>query len=433
MPFALDVISVLTGIALGACLSALFFWRGRSGFETHLKDKASKLETDLQAALQRIAKLDAEKNFLLETRDKMLQDFKAMSLEALNASRENFLALAQEKFAQMQTGAAAHIKEVVAPVSQTLMTLDHKVTLLEKERQNAYGELREHLKTMRVDQDRLKSETSNLVQALRSPSTRGQWGEMQLKRALEMSGMVENVHFRTQITTDGQRPDVVVFLPGGKSIVIDAKAPIDGYLDALKEGIGEAERFAALDRHARHVRDRIRELSAKSYWEKFDTPEFVVMFLPAESYFSAALERDPSLIEAGVEQKVIPASPTTLISLLKAVMYGWQQEKLAANAQHISELGAQLYKRLCTFAEHLEKIGGGLNSAVSNYNKAVSSFSSRIVPTGREFQKLQNLQKDDALPELTQIEVSPALMTDMSGEAETTDAQTGDGRKKAAS
>ena len=413
MPFALDTLSLLLGIIVGACLCALFFWRGKRGFETHLKERGEKLENDLHAALQRVAKLDAEKSFLTESRNKMLQEFKSMSIEALDSSRASFLALAQEKFAQLQTGAQTHLKEVVAPVSQTLMTLDHKVTLLEKERQNAYGELREHLKTMRVDQDKLKSETASLVQALRSPSTRGQWGEMQLKRTLEMAGLVENIHFRTQVTVDGQRPDVVVMLPGNKTIIIDAKAPIEGYLDTLKDGISEGERITALDRHARHVREHIRQLSAKSYWEKFDTPEFVVMFLPGESYFSAALERDPSLIEAGVEQKVIPASPTTLISLLKAVAYGWQQKKLEENAREIADLGAQLYKRLITFSQHLDKVGRGLKTAVDSYNGAVGSFSSRVIPAGRELQKRQTLSEVETLNDLAQIESAPALVTDM--------------------
>ena len=407
MPIMLDPFSVLSGALFGILLAGFIAWR-----------LVARAQQKLQDALEKNAGLTAEKTMLQNAKETMLGEFKAMSLEALNASRENFLALAQEKFAQMQTGAQTHIKEVVGPVAQTLLTLDHKVTLLEKERQNAYGELREHLKTMKVDQDKLKSETANLVQALRSPATRGQWGEMQLKRTLEMAGLVENVHYRTQVTVEGQRPDVVVSLPGGKSIVIDAKAPIEAYLDALKDNISENDRVTALDRHARHVRDHIRSLSAKSYWEKFDTPEFVVMFLPGESYFSAALERDPSLIESGVEQKVIPASPTTLISLLKAVAYGWQQKKLEENAREIADMGAQLYKRLMTFSQHLDKVGRSLKTAVGSYNEAVGSFTARVIPAGRELQKRQSLSDVETLADMAQIDTTPTLLPDAATDTE---------------
>jgi DNA recombination protein RmuC len=203
-----------------------------------------------------------------------------------------------------------------------------------------------------------------------------------------------------------------VSLPGGKSIVIDAKAPIEAYLDALKDNVTESDRVTALDRHARHVREHIRALSAKSYWEKFDTPEFVVMFLPGESYFSAALERDPSLIESGVEQKVIPASPTTLISLLKAVAYGWQQKKLEDNAREIADMGAQLYKRLMTFSQHLDKVGRSLKTAVGSYNEAVGSFTARVIPAGRELQKRQSLSDVETLADMSQIDTTPTLLPD---------------------
>jgi DNA recombination protein RmuC len=400
MAYTPDVLSLLIGGAIGLILGFFIF----------------RNEKQLRELLQKNTQLEAEKNAIENARGQMASEFKAMSLEALNASRENFLALAQEKFAQMQTGAQTHIKDLVSPVAQTLMTLDQKITLLEKERHGAYGELREHLKNMKVDQDKLRSETSSLVQALRSPSARGQWGEMQLKRVLEISGLVEGVHYRAQVTVENQRPDIVIDLPGGKSIVVDSKAPIDAYLDALKDGVTDTDRKSALDRHSRHVRDHIAALGKKNYWEKFDSPEFVVMFLPGESYYSAALERDPGLLEAGVDQKVILASPTTLISLLKAVNYGWQQEKLAENARKISEMGAELYKRLVTFAGHVEKIGKGLSGAIGSYNSAISSFTSRIVPAGREFRKMQHLSDDNSLPDIAQIDVTPAEIPTMESE-----------------
>ena len=387
MAFHLDLISLLAGLAAGLAAAWIFF-RNKTGLleeRLRMQDQAS---------------------------SQMADTFKALSLEALNASTDHFIKLAQERFKQLQTGAETNIKEIVTPVSGALEKMDQKIALLEKERHNAYGELREHLKTMKTDQEKLRSETSSLVQALRSPSSRGQWGELQLKRTLEMAGLVEGVHYQQQVTIENQRPDVVVKLPGQKAIVIDAKAPIDAFLDSFKDGVSETERQAALDRHARHVREHIRALSSKKYWEQFDSPEFVVMFLPGESYFSAALERDPSLIEAGVAEKVIPASPTTLISLLKAVAYGWQQEKLAENAREISELGRDLYKRLVTFGDHLQKIGKGLEAANKSYNNAVGSLERSVLPGARKFQELQSLdEKVEHFPPLEPVETTPRTLT----------------------
>ena len=226
-----------------------------------------------------------------------------------------------------------------------------------------------------------------------------------------MAGLVEGVHFDQQVSVDSQRPDVVVRLPGGKNIVIDSKAPIEAYLDSLKDGISEKDRFTQLDRHARHVRDHIKALGSKSYWEKFDTPEFVVMFLPGESYYSAALERDPALLEAGVDQKVIPATPTTLISLLKAVAYGWRQEKLAQNAQEISDLGRDLYKRLSTYGGHMQRVGKGLAGAIGSYNDAVGSLERSVLPAARRFQNLQGIGNEDDLPDLDALDLNPRQLT----------------------
>lgn len=409
---------VAAGLLLGFALGFVLARRGGGDLQNHLAQKTEEMEQQLQQLLQQNARLEsdiknlAEQKALIEqAKQQMATDFKAMSLEALNASRDNFLALAQEKFGQLQTAAQTDIKQVVTPVEATLKQMDEKIALLEKERQGAYGELRQHLAGMKADQEKLRSETSSLVQALRSPSTRGQWGELQLKRTLEMAGMVEGVHYEQQVSVDDQRPDVVIKLPGGKCIVIDSKAPIDAYMDALKDGASEAERRDALDRHARHVGTRIKELGKKSYFEKFESPEFVVMFLPSESYLSAALERDPALLEAGVDQKVIPASPTTLISLLKAVAYGWRQEKLAQNAQEISDLGRELYKRLGTFGSHMQKIGKGLSGAIGSYNDAVGSLERSVLPGARKFQSLQGIGSDGDLPDINVIEQSPRALT----------------------
>lgn len=452
MTFTPDMLSILLGAGAGGVLgiiTGLLLARllpnaakAQLAFSEEERAKQVARAEDLARQLQEQAAENARLGSALENKTLLLQeqtaviteakkqmsaDFKAMSLEALNASRENFLALAQERFTHMQAQAQANIKGTVDPLAHTLKMMDEKVTLLEKERHGAYGELRAHLAAMKTDQDKLRSETAGLVQALRSPSTRGQWGEMQLKRTLEMAGLVEGIHYEQQVSVNDQRPDVVVRLPGGKCIVIDAKAPIEAYLDSLKDGISEQERAQALDRHARHVRERIQELGRKTYWEKFDTPEFVIMFLPGESYYSAAIERDPALLEAGVDQKVIPSSPTSLIALLKAVAYGWQQEKLAENAREISDLGRELYKRLSVFGEHMQKIGRGLAGAVKSYNEGVGSLERTVLPKAREMHERQNISgADGRLPELDALESAPRQLsapeysnTAQNGEGET--------------
>ena len=331
--------------------------------------------------------------------------FRATAQEALARSGEQFLQVAQEKL-QSATKDSAHdlekrqkaIEGLVDPVNKALSQMDEKIQLLEKARLTAYAELQTHLKSMTEDQLKLRRETSTLVQALRSPATRGQWGEMQLRRCLEMAGMQAGIHFEEQVSANsGQRPDIIIKMTGGQTIVIDAKAPIEGYLDALKDGITEDERIAALDRHARHVKGHIKALGAKAYQEQFNTPEFVIMFLPGESYFSAALERDPSLIEAGVDQKVIPASPTTLISLLKAVMYGWRQEALAENAKQVSDLGAELYKSITVFSGHVQKLGRGLSTAMGAYNDAIGSLERNVLSRARKFEDLKVAPSDKTL------------------------------------
>lgn len=377
------LIAATAGFMIGALIVTVIALLSRQKLATQNAELKAQVKAEKLALETAGAALDAR--------------FKDTAQTALSQSSERFLQLAKEKLNAAQADSSHDLEkrqkaiaDLVDPVNKALKTMDEKIGHLETARTKAYAELETHLKSMTEDQMQLRKETATLVQALRSPSTRGQWGEMQLKRCLDMAGMIEGVHYEQQVTANsGQRPDVIVKLSGGQSLVIDSKAPLEGYLDAIKEGASEDERRTGLARHARHVKDHIKQLGSKSYWEQFDTPEFVVMFLPGESYFSAALETDPSLIESGVDQKVIPATPTTLISLLKAVMYGWRQEQLAENAREVSALGADLYKSLGAFAGHVQKVGRGLGTAMNAYNDAIGSLERNVLPKARKFDELQ--------------------------------------------
>jgi DNA recombination protein RmuC len=375
-----------------------------------------------ESALDSERKTSTEKIELLTRAGADLQNaFKALAADALKSNSSSFLLIAQETLKRFQSEAAGDLEarqkavaDLVAPVSDSLTKMDTQIKEIEKARIDAYGGLRQQVDSLLTAQKDLRSETGNLVRALRTPNVRGRWGEIQLRRVVEIAGMLPYCDFAEQetITTENgrMRPDLVVNLPGGKTVVVDAKTPLQAFLDAFETADDDARR-SCLAAHARQVRDHIDTLSGKKYWEQFEaTPEFVVMFLPGETFFSAALEQDTGLIEHGVLNKVIPASPTTLIALLKAVAYGWNQEKLARNAHEISALGRELHDRLRNLTGHISNVGANLDRAVESYNKAIGSLENRVLVSARKFTELGTSVAEN-IPELEPIETSARALS----------------------
>jgi len=401
----LVLLSLVAGLAIGWAL-----WGRRLG------SAADELRSEAVRRSAAEANLENERN----AQARLMDTFKALSADALKSNSTQFLELAKKELEIHQTGAKADLEKrqqaidaMVKPLQDSLKQVDGKLGELEKSRVAAYSALSEQVRGLVETQlPRLQGETANLVKALRQPAVRGRWGEMQLKRVVEMAQMLEYCDFVEQETRGNEdtgrlRPDLIVRLPGGKQVVVDAKTPLAAYIDAI-EATDEAAQQAKLADHARQVRDHMTALGRKAYWEQFQpSPEFVVMFLPGEMFFSAALQQDPSLIESGVAEKVIPATPTTLIAMLRAVAYGWRQEALAKNAQEVADLGKLLYERIATMTEHWSTVGNRLDQAVKSYNDAVSSLESRVLVSARRLRELKAGADDVEIKSLEPVERTP--------------------------
>ena len=405
---------LLIGVALAALVGWLLAHQRAQHDITKLREDKARLTSQLEA--QQAAMEEKTRSFE-EAQSQFENTFKSLASDALKSNTSEFLKLAESNFKTLHTKASGNLEQrekavesMVKPIREALEKTDQQIRKMEKERQTAFGSLTQHLQFMAQAQEQLQGETRNLVKALRRPEVRGQWGEMTLKRLAELAGMVEHCDFDQQHSVDTeqgkQRPDMVVRMPGSREIIVDAKAPMDGYLAAV-EARDDSARLLELQRHARNVRDRVRELSSKGYWQQFpQSPDFVVLFIPGDQFLSSALEVDPKLLEDAMTDKVVLATPSSLVALLRAVAYGWRQEALAENAEHIRSVGQDLYERLSTFAEHLDKLGSHLSRSVDSYNKAVGSFDSRVLPGARKFTEMGIQGKKD-LPEPEPVERLP--------------------------
>ena len=406
-------LGVLIGVVIGTAATALYLSRGHSATQGKLLALQAQREAELKSSEEKLA--------LLHKAQSQLQDsFKALSAEALSKNNTDFLNLAKTTLEKYQEGAKGDldkrqqaIQKTVEPVGKALEKFEERVNNLEERRTKTDAGLKEQLENLAQSQIRLSQTTTGLVNALRKPEGRGRWGELQLRRTVELAGMINYCDFeeQTNVETDAGerlRPDMLIRLPNERRVVVDSKVPLAAYLDALDEADAEVK-TTQLERHARHIRDHIKGLSQKKYWSQFEhTPEFVVLFIPNEAIFSAALEVDPQLIELGVENRVILATPTTLIALLKAIAYGWQQDAVAREAREISALGKELYERIGVVMGYFSSVGKSLGQVVTHYNKAVNSAESRLLVTARKFEALES-STEETLPDIKAVEEQPTL------------------------
>lgn len=461
--------ALAVGLALGA-LSASVYWLGRlrksetaGALAAENARRAADLEVQLasarQAAAAAVARIEtlagekaalaasleaeraaaADKLATVADAQRQLKDtFEALSAETLRRSQESFLQLAQERLGQYQQASSSDLQarqqaivELLKPVRESLERVDSQLARVDKERAGSYESVATQLRTLSETQERLRRETDSLVRALRSPNVRGRWGEVQLRRVVEIAGMLDYCDFTEKESTtsdDGGRltPDLIIRLPGGRSIIVDSKVPIEAYLQSV-DAADDAAREAKMKEHARQVREHIKALGKKRYWEQFKpTPEFVVMFMPGESLLSGALQYDQELIEIAAEQRVIPASPLTLIAVLRSVVYGWQQNLLARNAEELSRLGKEMYDRLCTMADNLGALGTQLRQAVEAYNRTIGTIEGRVLVTARKFREMGvSTPKELEQIDTVQVAVRDARAPELTGlfDEETIDAE----------
>ena len=411
------IVVALLSLALGAAVGALWTSsRGRAAHEAALQERAA-----LAASLEAERRSAADKVALLKDAESKLRDaFAALSADALKQNTESFLQLARTSLGEYQKAATMDldgrhkaIETLVEPLRESLKNVDTKLNEVERGRATTEAQLSEQLRSLGQAQQVLHSETSRLVRALRSPNVRGQWGELQLRRVLEGSGLVEGTHFEVkesaQTDTGRLTPDVIVRLPGGKNVIVDAKVALSAYLDAM-ECEDEVLRDSKLKDHARQVKDHVNRLGNKSYWAHFQpAPDIVVMFVPGEALLSAAMQHDAALLEFSMNKGVMLASPLSLIALLRAISYGWQQETIARNAQEISELGRNLYDRIAKLAEHFENVGRSLARAVQAYNGAVGTLETRVLVTARRL-KDKGVTASEEFREIDTVDQTPRLL-----------------------
>jgi len=409
------LVAALT-LAAGVLIGILV---GRRGAEERARTALTEVDAAAQQAREQVARLsatlEAERSAAAEralaegeAEQRLREAFQSLAGDALRRNNEAFATLAEAKLATAKASAEGDLAQrqqaiegMVVPLRESLDRVQQQLNAVERERAGSYSKLLEQVSMMRTTSEQLQKETTQLVTALRAPQVRGRWGEMQLERAVEAAGMTEHIDYDTQATVtapDGRlRPDLVVRLVGGKSVVVDSKVAFSGYLEAM-EAKDEASRKARLKAHARHLRDHIDALGAKSYWEHFaPSPEFVVCFVPADAFLDAALRDDPALLERAFDQNVVVATPSTLVALLRTVAYTWRQEALAANAAEVHRLGRELYQRLSTMGGHIDKLGRSLNNAVGSYNQTVSSLESRVLVTARKMVELKVVGPGEAV------------------------------------
>lgn len=401
------VIGIIVGVVVGFLVARLRAGERMASLRVQLQGKEQEL-----AALQQAS---AEKAQWVETAEKQLREaFDSLAGKALETNSDRFLKQAHEQLnsllMQVRGDWGTHkeqLKNLVEPLERTLEKMDVQVRALEEKRAGAYKSLEKHLQQLGSDQTQLRDSTVKLEQALKSSTVRGRWGELQLRRVMELAGMSDHIDFDEQVTTDEGRPDVIVHLPNNGVLPVDAKTPMTSYFDALNAEGDEQKRLLAA--HAQAMKSRIQELAKKTYWSQFErAPEMVVMFIPSESSLSAAFSQDPTLLEFAIEHHVLVASPVLLLALLRSVAYGWQQQQITENAREIAQQGKELYDRIIKFLELFQKTGKGLGQAVDAYDKAVGSLESRLLPSARKFKDLNAATKD--LPDITPLDKTPRLL-----------------------